>query len=156
MVRSGRCAQKRGNRIGFIILFSVIIICEPPLCVARPLVARLASARNISEYGAVCDGRNDDTEAIQKALDSNVRIVVIPISSAGCRISQTLRISRSGTTISGLGPKSTIVYKGDKAVSGAMIQADFMKSAHRGEAIHVRNVSLIAGDGSSVASFTFG
>ena len=74
-----------------------------------------ASTINVKEFGAVGDGRTDDTAAIQKALDKasrNNAIVYFPGGIYSVDPKRTLSV-KSNTKIQGDGPSTTIQANGN-------------------------------------------
>jgi len=86
-----------------------------------------ADVLNVRDLGAVGDGKADDTEAIQKAFETDVAEVLIPAGTY--RITKTLqfkRLQRGGSlprdrTIRGEGSRTILVWDGEDG--GTMLRA---------------------------------
>jgi hypothetical protein len=83
-----------------------------------------APGAELSAYGAVCDGSNDDTVAIQAAInDVQSQRGVLDWPVGFCKISATLNIS-DAITIRGKGRQSSGIRWTDDALTGISIKTD--------------------------------
>lgn len=82
--------------------------------------AAIASARSVGDFGAVGDGRTDDTEAFRLALNS-AACVLVPPTAAGYRVTRTLALQRPGQSIIGFGALSRILLDPTDAKQGNLL-----------------------------------
>ncbi len=75
---------------------------EQPLPERRPDVS-------VKDFGAVGDGKTDDTDALKRALDrAGGKVIAVP--PGRYVITDILDIRKSGTVLQGAGPKQTVIY----------------------------------------------
>jgi hypothetical protein len=72
----------------------------------KPLPSRNPDA-SVKEFGAIGDGKTDDTTAIQKAIDANPG-KTIRLPAGRYRLADVVTIRASGTVLQGEGPDKTI------------------------------------------------
>ena len=74
----------------------------------RPLPERRPDV-SVKDFGAVGDGKTDDTAAFKRALDqAGGKVIAIP--PGRYVITDILDIRKSGTVLQGAGPKKTVIY----------------------------------------------
>jgi hypothetical protein len=66
-------------------------------------------AANVKDFGALGDGRADDTQAIQKAIDSTAHGAVY-LPAGRYKITDYIRIGKSGVVLRGAGPEQSILW----------------------------------------------
>jgi len=74
----------------------------------RPLPERRADV-SVRDFGAVGDGKTDDTEAFKRAL-ARAGGKVIGVPAGRYLITDILEIGESGTVLQGTGPKQTVIW----------------------------------------------
>lgn len=90
---------------------------------------------NVSWFGAKCDGKSDDTFAIQKALDKGGLINFPAMKKT--KISRSLIIKHNGTKINGNGIE--IIYTGNSEALGSIPESNKVFPVH----IVISDVNLI-------------
>ena len=117
-----------------------------------------AEAVSVLDYGAKCDGKNDDTSALQVAINAGIgKLITLP---SGHCLYTSLVIKGTGTSLVGKGRSSTYlqqtnstgdgIYIGDPATPGSVINTYNYSLAHMtiypstpktsGFAVHIHNV----------------
>jgi hypothetical protein len=108
------------------------------------LFPSIAFAANVKDYGAICDGINDDTAAIQTTIDENN---LIEFPAGKCFISNTLKINKSvvlrgvSRQLSGL-KWTDISMNGVEIITNAQVQIQQMAfhaslNAVAGNSVHI-------------------
>ena len=81
--------------------------------VARTVQSKLRDVVSVKDFGAVGDNSNDDTGAIQAAIDAvelaGGGVVYFPAAPAGYKITAALTIQKTGVFLVGDGPKASIL-----------------------------------------------
>lgn len=111
-------SRRRWRRALFPVLGIVaLLVAVPPLVHRRSRSAATVgrSADNpdvpphtkasVTDFGARCDGRSDDTAAFQRALDQAVRV---RIPAGTCMVRSGIAITKDGTRLVGGGPTSVV------------------------------------------------
>jgi hypothetical protein len=98
---------------------------------------------NVRQFGAVGDGRTDDTAAVQKAIDSS-RVVYLPLGFYV--VNDTIRM-RPDTVLIGLHPGLTqlVIPNGSTKFAGVGSPVPLLESARGGDAI-VSGIGLATGE----------